>query len=186
MVYPGIKRRVFISHYKGDRIEVDAFISKFANEEKIFTPYVLGANDNDDFIDSSDPAYVMTQIRQKYLMDATVTIVLIGSCTHSRRYVDWEIKSSLRQGEYTPNGLIGIVLPSQGGAAHLPDRFMLNWNKDVRDCYARYYQYSNSASILGGWIDDAYNARTERNQFIVNPQDMMKNNGKCKVCGITH
>ena len=99
MAYTGIKRRVFISHYRGDKNEVDAFIDYFANQQKVFTPYVLGANDNDDFIDSGNPEYVMTQVRKKYLQDTTVTIVLVGSCTHSRRYVDWEIKSSLRQGE---------------------------------------------------------------------------------------
>ena len=89
MAYYGTKRRVFISHYRGDRAEVDAFIDRFANTEGVFTPYVLGANDNDDFIDSNNTAYVMRRIREKYLQDTTVTIVLVGSCTHSRRYVDW-------------------------------------------------------------------------------------------------
>ena len=186
MPYQGVKRKVFISHYKGDKAEVDNFINKFANIEKVFTPYVLGANNNDDFINSSNTTYVMNQIRQKYLLDSTVTIVLIGSCTHSRRYVDWEIKSSLRKGDYTPNGLIGIILPSQGTSAHLPDRFLLNWNQKHKDCYARYYVYPSSATVLGEWIDDAYDARTSREQFIVNPQDMMGYNGKCKVCKVTH
>ncbi len=94
MPYAGTKRRVFISHYKGDSTEVEAFIDRFANREGVFTPYVLGANNNDDFIDSTDTDYVMSQIRQKYLKDSTVTIVLIGSCTHSRRYVDWEISTA--------------------------------------------------------------------------------------------
>ena len=62
----------------------------------------------------------MNQIREKCLLDSTVTIVLLGKCTHSRRHVDWEIKSSLRQGASAPNGLIGIVLPSQGRGAFLP------------------------------------------------------------------
>ena len=186
MPYQGIKRRVFISHYSGNRVEVDAFINKFAIQEKVFTPYVLGANDNDDFINSSDTTYVMRKIREKYLQDSTVTIVLLGSCTHSRRYVDWEIKSSLRQGEYTPNGLLGILLPSQGNSAHLPERLHSNWNQDEVNCYARYRAYPINASTLGGWIDDAFNARTSRNQFINNPQDMMKYNKKCLVCGETH
>jgi hypothetical protein len=88
MPYQGIRRKVFISHYKGDRTEVDEFIERFGNQEKVFIPYVLGANDNDDFINSTDPNYVMSQIRKRYLQDTTVTIVLVGSCTHSRRYVD--------------------------------------------------------------------------------------------------
>ncbi|OHD06929.1 MAG: hypothetical protein A2Y41_10415 [Spirochaetes bacterium GWB1_36_13] len=187
MSYNGIKRKVFISFYKGDNVEVDSFIDYFANQENVFTPFVLGANDNDDFIDSSNTDYVMNKIRNDYLQDTTVTIVLIGSCTHSRRYVDWEIKSSLRQGiNYIPNGLIGIILPNQGNSAYLPPRFESNWNKELNDCYARYYIYPNSPQQLGDWIDDAYKARSSRNQFIVNPQDMMRYNSKCKNCNITH
>ena len=186
MAYTGIKRRVFISHYRGDRNEVDEFIEEYANRQKVFTPYVLGANDNDDFIDSNNPEYVMTQVRKKYFQDTTVTIVLVGSCTHSRRYVDWEIKSSLRQGKYTPNGLMGIILPSQGNSCYMPPRLEDNWNKEQTNCYGRYWVYPSSAQELGGWIEDAYNARTTRAHLIQNSQDMMKYNAKCKNHQITH
>lgn len=186
MAYKGVKRKVFISHYKGDRAEVDAFIQKFANEEKVFIPYVLGANDNDDFINSTDPEYVMTQIRKKYLLDTTVTIVLVGSCTHSRRYVDWELKSSLRRGDYTPNGVMGIILPSQGDSAYLPPRLEENWSKGDENGYAQYRVYPKTPEQLGAWIEDAFKARTTRAHLIKNSQEMMKYNAKCKICGITH
>ena len=186
MAYQGIKRRVFISHYKGDSTQVEAFIDYFANQQKVFTPYVLGANSNDDFIDSTNTDYVMTQIRKKYLLDTTVTIVLVGNCTHSRRYVDWEIKSSLRQGEYTPNGLIGIILPSQGTSAHLPPRLEANWTSGHVNCYARYWVYPSTADQLGQWIEDAYSARASRAHLISNSQDMMRYNARCKVCNTTH
>lgn len=178
------RRKVFISHYKGDREEVDKFIKDFNN---VFIPKVLGANDNDDFIQSTDTDYVMRRIREKYLEDSTVTIVLLGSCTHSRRYVDWEIKSSLRQGkEYIPNGLMGIVLPSQKNSAHLPPRLFDNWNKEHNNCYARFWSYPNSANILSDWIEDAYQSRTSRKDLIVNSQEMMKYNKQCKICSVTH
>lgn len=186
MAYTGIKRKVFISHYKGDKDEVNAFIDEFANKHKVFTPYVLGANDNDEFINSTNPAYVMTQIRKKYLQDTTVTIVLVGSCTHSRRYVDWELKSSLQQGETLPNGVMGIILPSQGTNAYMPPRLKDNWTKEHIDCYARYWNYPSSPEVLGWCIDDAYEARTSRAKFIKNSQEMMKNSRKCLVCGVTH
>lgn len=185
-MYKGVRRKVFISHYKGDRTEVDDFIKKFGSDEKVFIPYVLGANDNDDLINSTNTDYVMNQIRSKYLRDTTVTIVLVGDCTHSRRYVDWEIKSSLRQGNYTPNGLIAILLPSMGNSGWLPPRLKDNWNKDEDKCYARYYSYPKSSDMLGRWIEDAFSARTFRSQYINNSQDMMKYNSKCKVCGETH
>ncbi|WP_082411632.1 TIR domain-containing protein [Methylogaea oryzae] len=185
MAYTGTKRRVFISHYKGDRVEVNAFIDHFATKHEVFTPYILGAGDNYDFINSNDPAYVMTQIRKKYLQDTTITIILVGNCTHSRRYVDWEIKSSLQQGETLPNGLMGIILPSKGGSAHLPPRIKDNWNKEGKDCYARYC-ISKDTRGTRGWIEDAYAARTARSKFIQNSQDMMKYNAKCLVCVVTH
>ena len=181
------KRKVFISFYQADRTEVDAFIKKWADDEGVFIAKALGASDNDDFISSTDPAYVMTRIRQKYLGDSTVTIVLLGKCTHSRRYVDWELKTSLRRGEYTPNGVMGILLSSvASGGVHLPPRLQANWNKDHKDCYARYYGYPASATDLRSWIDDAFQARTTRADFIQNSADMMKYNATCKVCGVTH
>jgi hypothetical protein len=188
MPYYGIKRKVFISFYKGDRTEVDAFIEKWANQEGVFITKALGVSDNDDFIDSDDPEYVMSQIRKKYLSDSTVTIVLLGKCTHSRRYVDWELKTSLRSGKiYTSNGLIGILLGScaQTGA-HLPERFQDNWNKEHHNCYTRYYYLPETATQLGSWIEDAYAARTNRAHLIQNSADMMKYNAKCKICNITH
>lgn len=178
-----IKRKVFISHYKGDRYEVDKFITDFPDA---FIPKVLGANDNDEFINSTDTGYVMQRIRDKYLEDSTVTIVLLGSCTHSRRYVDWEIKSSLQQGIDLPNGLIGIGLPSRGGSANFPDRLAVNWESGHRNCYARCWQYPSSEAALRQWIEDAYQARTTRANLIDNSLPMMGYNSKCKVCGVTH
>ena len=177
------RRKVFISHYKGDKNQVDAFISQF---KSVFIPKVLGANDNDDFINSSDTSYVMRKIREKYLDDSTVTIVLLGRCTHSRRYVDWEIKSSLQQGSTEPNGLLGILLPNSNGAVHLPPRFQANWTSGELECYARYRKYPTRAEELKTWIEDAFSARTTRKQYIRNEQEMMKYNGVCKVCGVTH
>lgn len=185
-MYTGPKRRVFISHFRRDRDEVDTFIRQFAVRDKVFTPYVLGANNNDDFIDSTNTDYVMTQVRKKYLQDTTVTIVLVGSCTHSRRYVDWEIKTSLRQGQYTPNGLMGIILPSQGSSCYMPPRLQENWTKEHANCYARYWVYPSSAQELGGWIEDAFSARTSRTHLINNAQDMMRYNARCRNHQVTH
>jgi hypothetical protein len=187
MTYYGIKRKVFISFHQKDRREVDDFIERWSVKEGVFIPKALGVSDNDDFVNSTDPEYVMSKIREKYLGDSTVTILLIGKCTHSRRYVDWEIKASLRQGEnYTPNGLVGILLPSCGNSAHLPPRFKDNWQKEENNCYARYRAYPASSQQLADWIEDAYNARTTRAHLIQNRADMMKYNSKCLVCGVTH
>ena len=61
------RRKVFISHYGEDRREVDAFIRTFSS---VFIPKVLGANNNDNFINSTDTNYVMQRIRELYLQEA--------------------------------------------------------------------------------------------------------------------
>lgn len=199
-----IKREVFISSFHdGNEQEVNHFIYKWANVEGVFTPKALGAFHNDDFIDSNNPEYVMSEIRRKYLGNASVTIVLVGRCTHSRRYVDWEIKSSLRCGENTPNGLLAYVLPSAMPPAHdlygqpieytqrawpaLPPRLAANWNYfDQQNCYARYYVPPTSADELRHHIDLAVWDRTHRDHLIKNSSDMMQNNAKCLVCDVWH
>src|SRR5262245_44111488 len=102
------KRKAFISYEGRDKPAAEAFISRWS---QVFIPKIVGAY-GQDIINSTNTEYVIGKIRQEYLADSTVTIVLLGSCTHSRRYVDWELKASLRQGDsFTPNGLIGILLP---------------------------------------------------------------------------
>jgi len=181
-----VRRRVFISFCQRDRSEVDQFIYQFATVANVYSPYVLGVSSNDDFINSTNPEYVMSQIREKYLQDTTVTIVLVGTCTHSRRYVDWELKTSLRRGTYTPNGVMGIILPSCGRSAPLPPRLEANWSQGHVNCYARYWIYPSSPQELANWIEDAYQARTTRANLIENSTDMMKYNARCQVCGVTH
>ena len=180
------KRKVFLSYSRFDRAEVEAFIFRWATGERVFIPKVVGAFDN-DVIGSSDPEYVMSQIRQRYIGDSSVTIVLVGSCTHGRRYIDWEIKSSLRQGAvYAANGLAGIILPSRGTSTHLPPRLAANWNAQSANCYARYWIAPTTADEIRFIIEDAYAARTTRAHLIQNSADMMKYNVKCLVCGVTH
>lgn len=56
---------------------------------------------------------ILNKIRKEHLMDSTVTIVLVGEHTWGRKWVDWEIYSSLRPYGYrTRNGLVGIYLPN--------------------------------------------------------------------------
>lgn len=102
------KRKVFISYYHGDQEAVNKFVRDFGD---VFIPKTVGVKDGDFDFDSNDPQYIMRKIREQKLEDSTVTIVLVGSCTHSRRYVDWEVKASLQQGQSLPNGLIAINLP---------------------------------------------------------------------------
>jgi hypothetical protein len=197
-----VKRDVFISSFHANRQEVDTFIYRWATVERVFTAKALCTFDNDDFINSNDPEYVMGEIRRKYLLNSSVTIVLVGSCTHSRRYVDWELKSSLRCGMNVPNGLVAFVLPSAMPPANglygplewhqrawpaVPDRLAANWNYFQPDnSYARYYVMPSSADELRQHIESAVWNRTNRAELIKNDATMMKYNAKCRACGVTH
>ncbi len=184
--YQEPKRKVFISYYHGNQTEVNQFVRNFSD---VFIPKTVGVRDGDFDFDSNNPDYIMRKIREEKLDDSTVTIVLVGECTHSRRYVDWEIKASLQQGVTLPNGLIAINLPSLGNKGGLPLRLSENVirNENKNDIgYARYHIYPNSKEELRSWIEDAFEARTKRANLIVNKSSMMQYNGKCNIHGITH
>ena len=180
------KRKCFISYTHLDEDEVSDWVEKWAEKNGVFIPKILGVSDDDsDVINSDNPTYVMSKIRDQYLLDSTVTIVLIGNCTHSRRYVDWELKSTLRRGKnYTPNGLLGIILPSKGKTAYWPPRLVEN--VDDSKLYGRCKVSPSSSDQLRGWIEDAFGARTTRDHLIQNDADMFKYNHKCEVHGVTH
>ena len=56
---------------------------------------------------------IRQKIRDEFIADATVTVVLIGRCTWQRKHVDWEIGSSLRDTKKNSRcGLLGILLPT--------------------------------------------------------------------------
>lgn len=180
------KRKVFISYYHGDQDDVNKFVNEYSD---VFIPKTVGVKDGDFEFDSNNPQYIMRKIREEKLQDSTVTIVLVGSCTHSRRYVDWEIKASLQQGQTLPNGIIGINLQYMGNEGAAPERLLDNIERNdmrVDIGYARYYTYPSSREQLKQWIEDAYNARTTRASLIHNGKEMMKYNRKCKKHDITH
>ena len=175
-----VRHKVFISYHHDDDVEVSDFLETFDYERKVFISRGLGIGMEEDVINSSDTDYVMHRIKQLYLKDSTVTLVLIGECTWARRYVDWEIQASLRRGStVTPNGLLGIVLPSASKNPVAPERLKMNLNSKYDDGYARWYYYPTRKDVLANWIDDAFNARINRANLIINPRDRFKNNRQC-------
>lgn len=175
---------MFISHSHIHEHENAAFLRDFGD---VFIAKQLGIFGDEDFINSKDTNYVMQCVRTRYVQDSTVTIVLIGSCVHSRRYIDWEIKASLQQGaDSLPNGLLAITLPSTNGKAHLPERFEANWMPGNANCYAHFQPYPSSKEQLRGWIEEAYARRTSHSRLITNSQAMWSYNRLCKIHGVTH
>lgn len=177
-----IRHKVFISYHHADQQQVDAFIRQFDHLQDTFIARGLGREMPGDVIDSDDPEYVMRKIRELYLKDSTVTLVLVGSCTWARRYVDWEIQGSLRRPADgpPPNGLLGVVLPSAGTQPQAPERLRINLKgPNATQGYARWYYYPQTKSELASWIEDAFQARTARAHLIDNPRDRKKHNSPC-------
>ncbi len=177
-----VRHKTFITYHHADQQEVENFIDDFDYYRDVFITRGLGVGmPNDVVINSYETEYVMRRIREDFLGDSTVTVVLIGRCTWARQYVDWEIQASLRHGEVTtPNGLLGIVLPSVGTNPTAPDR--LNWNLPGvihEQSYARWYWYADDASELAGWIEAAHGARITRDHLIENPRDKFSGNKQC-------
>ena len=115
-----VKHRCFVSYHKVNSTAVKNFVEEFSD---VFTAKTVGVTDEDDFINSEDREYVMRRIREKYLSNTTVTIVLIGECTKARKYVDWEIASSLRNDPVNGrSGLVGINMKSVGSQGLAPPR----------------------------------------------------------------
>jgi len=170
-----VRHKCFISyHHDRDQKGVENFIRNFSDKHEVFRSKVVGIDQ--DLVNSNDPAYIMRKIRELHLANSTVTIVMIGRCTWSRKYVDWEIASTLRNDPVNKrSGLIGIQLPNTPDSVRLPQRLEANVNSG----YAKYYRYPRYTSQLDFIIEDAFNARTSRGECVINKLDLFANNRNC-------
>ncbi len=173
-----VRHKCFVSYHGADIDQVTEFVDAFSD---VFIPRVVGASDSDHFADpvnSRDEDYIKEQIGARYLSDSTVTILFVGGCTWSRKYVDWELGSSLRNSPVNKrNGLLAIT-PSDRSENRLPDRFADNWASDASK-YARYHYYPRTDAELRGQIEDAFEARTSRPGLIDNSRKLKTRNFPC-------
>ncbi len=174
------RHKCFLSYHSEDEELVADFVSSYGS---VFIPKVIGISEEDPLIVNKKTDDIMDEIREKYLSDSTVTIVLLGSCTWARRFVDWEVYSSLRRDKVNRlNGLMAVNLPSIGtsDSTKLPPRVSDNLPKtDGTLAYGRWYQYPTTATELKGWIQDAYDARTTRDKLINNTRARKINSSPC-------
>lgn len=147
-----MKHKVFVSyHHAKDQQEANHLRTTYG-EDDTFIDRSL-----DEAYENMDDDKILAAIRQKNLKDSTVTIVLIGSETANRKWVDWEICASLRP--YAPrsrNGLLGIFLPT---ANKTPGRLQDN----IDSGYAVTMEWEDISWQLEDKIDEAYNNRSKDN-----------------------
>ena len=66
-----------------------------------------------DISDDLEDQTIRRIIRDKYLRDSTVTILLVGTETRGRKHVDWELYSSMIDGTVNKkSGILVVNLPS--------------------------------------------------------------------------
>lgn len=162
------KPRVFVSyHHGGDQNYYDAFSKTFCDTYDIITD-----NSLDRKVDSDDVDYVMRRIRENYITGSSCTIVLVGAQTWGRKYVDWEIKSTLDK----QHGLIGVqlptLLPGSSGTVSVPDRL----NDNIRSKFALWVTWAAITASPHACVTYVQQACQRDTKFIVNSRGLRSRN----------
>lgn len=117
------QHKVFISYHHANDQEYKEALLRWNNANDIFVDASVDTGDiSDDLSDES----IRRKIRDEYLQDTTVTILLVGTETQKRKHVDWELYSSMYDGQVNKkSGVLVINLPEIGcahfNAAHGDD-----------------------------------------------------------------
>ena len=146
----GMAHRTFFSfHYERD-VQRATVVRNSSKLKPSITPEWIEASIWES-AKTTGPAAVQKLIDEA-LVGTTVTAVLVGARTSSRRWVKYEIEKSIERG----NGLIGIYIHNIKDWAGNTD------SKGVNPLPAGYRTYdwviNNGYNNLGIWVDDAYHA----------------------------
>jgi MTH538 TIR-like domain (DUF1863) len=175
-----VRHKCFVSYHSADIDAVTKFVDDFAD---VFIPRVVGASDSDNFknpVNSTDLDYVMRTIREKYLRNSTVTIVFVGKCTSTRKFVDWEIASTLRNDSTNPRGGLLGVTPLDKKTFTLPARLRANIvSGEPAESYASYEWYPASMEALRLAIETAFVARSTKSAKVENSLPLRERDSPC-------
>lgn len=104
--------KVFISyHHANDQ----GYKEELLRLNREYPMFIDGSVDTGDISDDLDDQAIREKIRDEYLHDTTVTVLLVGTETKNRKHVDWELYSSMFDGKVNKkSAVIVITLPSTG------------------------------------------------------------------------
>ncbi len=103
---------VFISYHHANDQSYKEYLIKMNEKYSIF---IDGSVDTGDISDDLTDEEIRRKIRDEYLRQSSVTIVLIGTETKRRKHIDWEIMSSMIDGKINKkSGILVITLPTTG------------------------------------------------------------------------
>lgn len=104
------RHRVFISyHHQNDQL----YKEKLLELNEIHNVFIDCSVDTDEIDDSLPDQTIRQKIRDEYLKDTSVTVLLVGTGTAGRKHIDWELYSSMIDGKLNKkSGIVVIQLPS--------------------------------------------------------------------------
>ena len=102
--------KVFISYHHQNDQRYKEYLVDFGRLHSIFIDESV---DTGGISDNLPDERIREKIRDEYLRDSTVTIVLVGTETKRRKHVDWEIYSSMYDGPVNKkSGVLVLTLPT--------------------------------------------------------------------------
>lgn len=135
MSYQIPRHKVFISYfhkddqfYKNHLINLQEYNPNTSNMQSIFDDYSVHENEIDDTGLTSEQ--IRRIIRDEYIKEATVMILLCGKNTKTRKHIDWEIHAAMFNTDNNPKmGIVVINLPEINQACRKSD----DSEKDIID-----------------------------------------------------
>ena len=149
------RHKVFVSyHHENDQNYRNLF-------ERMFGSVYVSKSVEIGEIDSNlKTETIRRKVRDEYLRDSTVTVVLIGRDTWRRKHIDWEISSSIRHTQFNPrSGLLGIILPSYPRSDRQSyDRYTIppRLYDNIESGYSVIYNWTDNSNSIENWIHNAF------------------------------
>lgn len=167
------KHKVFVSYYHSDdQVYKNYIYDNF--KDKIINKSVM----NNDINSDNGDEYIKRLIREDYISDSSVVVVLVGKNTKTRKHVDWEIYAGLRGSINGNSGLIGILLPEMENYNNtysyedIPSRLADN----IKSGYSKMYNWDYAMNHFDEIINEAFQNRITLKNKIDNSRKQMQIN----------
>lgn len=155
-------RRVFFSfHYENDHWRANPVRNSWVTQDDREAAGFIDSAEWEEVKRNGDAA--IKRWINKQLKNTSVTVVLIGSETADRKWVNYEIEQSYERG----NGLVGIYIHNIENRLKRTSRKgenpLVNWyvkengrRKYFSDIFNTYYwKHNNGYQNLGDWVEEA-------------------------------
>ena len=142
-----VKSRLFVSYqHSRDQDWYNGFCHDFGKVYDLFTDTSLQRK-----YDSNNTGYVDRAIRENNITGSSITVVLYGTDTWKRKYVDWEIRATL----YKQHALLGIILPSL--SLNRNNKYIIHGRlyENIQSGYAHWIKWSEDADVIAKAIATA-------------------------------